>query len=70
MILSKPCPGSNLTKNYIFTVTNGRSGQETLYNILKKNSKNCYSAFEAPNIKPLLPSLFGDFEKKIRRKYF
>ena len=59
-----------MKKHYIFTVTSGRSGQETLYYILSKNSKNCIAEFEAPNIKPYLPSLLGTIEKKIRRQYF
>ena len=54
-----------MKKHYIFTVTAGRSGQETLYYILSKNSKNCIAEFEAPNIKPYLPSLLGTIEKKL-----
>ena len=56
--------------NYIFTVTNGRSGQATLFKVLQEYSNNCISEFEAPNIKPLFPWLIGDLEKKFRRKFF
>ena len=59
-----------MKKHYIFTVTSGRSGQKSLYNVINKNSKNCFADFEAPNIKPYLPSLLGNIEKKIRRQYF
>ena len=58
-----------MIKHFIFTVTNGRSGQETLYNVLKSNSLNCYSTFEHPNIKPMLPNMFGNIEKKLRRNF-
>lgn len=59
-----------MIKNYIFTITNGRSGQESLYYILNKNCHNCFADFEAPNIKPYFPSLLGSIEKRIRRKCF
>ena len=58
-----------MIKHFIFTVTNGRSGQETLYNVLKSNSLNCHSTFEHPNIKPFLPNILGDIEKKLRRNF-
>lgn len=55
--------------NYIFTVTNGRSGQATLFKVLQEYSNNCLSEFEAPNINPFFPWLIGDLEKKFRRRY-
>ena len=55
--------------NYIFTVTNGRSGQATLFKVLKEYSNNCLSEFEAPHINPIFPWLIGDLEKKFRRRY-
>tara|TARA_X000000950_G_scaffold108424_2_gene136738 strand:- start:3029 stop:3898 length:870 start_codon:yes stop_codon:yes gene_type:complete len=58
-----------MLKNYIFTITNGRSGQETLYRILQKYAINCFSDFEAPNIKTLMPSPLNVIERKIRRKF-
>ena len=58
-----------MKKNFIFTVTTGRSGQATLHKILKKFTLNCYSEFEAPNIDTILPFFLGDLEKKIRRKF-
>jgi len=62
--------GSILNKNYIFTVTNGRSGQATLHKILQENAINCISGFEEPSIKPIFPFFIGDLEKKIRRRFF
>jgi len=58
-----------LINNYIFTVTAGRSGQATLYDILQRYSRGCLSAFEAPNIDTKLPGFLGDIEKKIRRNF-
>ena len=59
-----------MKENYIFTITTGRSGQETLHKIIETYSTNCISEFEAPNIKPYLPLFLGDLEKKFRRKFF
>ena len=58
-----------MKENYIFTITTGRSGQETLHKIIETYSTNCISEFEAPNIKPYLPLFLGDLEKKFRRKF-
>ena len=46
-----------MLNDYIFTVTNGRSGQATLHEYVKLYAKNCLSAFEEPNIVPMLPNL-------------
>ena len=59
-----------MINNYIFTVTNGRSGQATLNKYLELYAINCLSAFEEPNITTILPGVLGNIEKKIRRKYF
>ena len=58
-----------MSYNYIFTVTTGRSGQETLYKTIKKYTLACFCEFEPPNINPILPSFLGEIEKKIRRKF-
>lgn len=58
-----------MIKNYIFTVTNGRSGQATLNKYLKLYAINCLSAFEEPNVTTILPGVLSNIEKKIRRKY-
>ena len=58
-----------MINNYIFTVTAGRSGQATLYDILQRYSQGCLSDFEAPRINTILPSFLGDIEKIIRRKF-
>ena len=47
-----------MLKNFIFTVTTGRAGQETLHNTLQEYSLDCLSEFEAPNFKPRLPFFF------------
>ena len=59
-----------MNKNYIFTVTNGRSGQATLFKVLQENAINCISAFEEPSIKAIFPFFIGDLEKKVRRRFF
>ncbi len=59
-----------MNKNFVFTITTGRSGQATLFNILKKASVDCVSAFEAPNFKPYFPWFLGDLEKTLRRRFF
>ena len=57
-----------MNKNYIFTVTNGRSGQATLFKVLQENAINCVVAFEEPSIRPIFPFFIGDLEK-IRRRF-
>ena len=58
-----------MINNYIFTVTAGRSGQATLYDILQRYSQGCISDFEAPRINTIFPSFLGDIEKIIRRNF-
>jgi len=57
-------------KRYIFTVTAGRSGQETLTNILNNCVSDTCALFEAPAIDTVLKGRFSNVEHKIRRKYF
>lgn len=59
-----------MIKNYIFTVTNGRSGQATLNKYLKLYATECLSAFEEPQISPVFPKFLNSIERKIRRRYF
>lgn len=59
-----------MIKNYIFTVTVGRSGQATLYDIVKKYSNNCIAALEEPNINYYSTGYLRTIERLIRRKYF
>jgi len=54
---------------YIFTVTTGRSGQETLANILNSSMENVYASFEAPNINTIFKGGLSNIEHKVRRKY-
>ena len=59
-----------MIKNYIFTVTTGRSGQMTLYDILLKHSYNCLTEFESPTLyKNIFSGKLGILEKKFRRKF-
>jgi len=59
-----------MIKNYIFTITTGRSGQMTLYDILVNYSLNCLSEFESPTLyKNLFSGKMGFLEKKFRRKF-
>jgi len=55
--------------NYIFTVTTGRSGQETLSMLVDRYSIDTYVAFEEPNINPVFNNLIGDIERKLRRLF-
>jgi hypothetical protein len=56
-------------KRYIFTVTTGRSGQETLANILNSSVDNVHASFEAPNIKTIFKGRLSNIEHKVRRRY-
>ena len=57
------------TKRYIFTVTAGRSGQNSLTALLNHHVSGCYAAFEEPQIRPRLPGVFGDLERRFRRRF-
>ena len=54
---------------YIFTVTTGRSGQETLTNILNSSVDNVHASFEDPNIKTIFKGRLSNIEHKLRRRY-
>lgn len=54
---------------YIFTVTAGRSGQNTLSNILDNHLRNSYVAFEEPQINYIFRGRLADFERAFRRKF-
>ena len=56
-------------KRYIFTVTTGRSGQETLTNILNSSVDDVHASFEAPNIKTIFKGRLSNIEHKVRRRY-
>ena len=59
-----------MNNNYIFTITTGRSGQMTLYDILLKYSYNCHTEFESPTLyKNIFSGKLGILEKKFRRKF-
>ena len=55
--------------DYVFTVTAGRSGQNTLTRFLNTHVAGCYAAFEEPKAPSSLPWVFGDFEKRFRRRF-
>jgi len=54
---------------YIFTVTAGRSGQNTLANIIGNYAKNCYVAFEEPQINYIFKGRLSNIERGFRRKF-
>jgi hypothetical protein len=54
---------------YIFTVTAGRSGQNSLANLLAKQVPNCFVAFEEPSVTPLFPGRLGQYERRFRRQF-
>jgi hypothetical protein len=55
---------------YIFTVTTGRSGQETLANLLNHCVDDVHASFEAPVINTIFKGRLANFEHKIRRRCF
>jgi len=56
-------------RRYVFTVTTGRSGQETLANILNNCVDNVHASFEAPMINTVFKGKMSVIEHNIRRKY-
>ena len=56
-------------KRYIFTVTAGRSGQETLVKLIESCVDNAYVSFEDPKINTFFKGKLSNIEHRIRRKY-
>jgi hypothetical protein len=55
---------------YIFTVTAGRSGQNTLTSIINNHVKRSYVAFEEPQINYIFSGRISNIERRIRRNFF
>ena len=56
-------------QRYIFTVTAGRSGQNTLASLIESHVYNCYSAFEQPQINYISSGALSAIERAFRRKF-
>jgi hypothetical protein len=54
---------------YIFTVTSGRSGQNTLANLVENYVQNSYVAFEEPNINCFFSGSIANIERRFRRNF-
>ena len=54
---------------YIFTVTTGRSGQNTLANLIESHAKHSYVAFEEPQINYVFKGKISNIERNFRRKF-
>lgn len=54
---------------FILTVTPGRSGQASLTDLVNRCGKGVLAAFEEPKIRPHLPGLLGDLERRFRRRF-
>ena len=54
---------------YIFTITAGRSGQNTLTHLIDSNIDHSYVAFEAPQIDYIFKGAISHIERKFRRKF-
>ena len=57
-------------KRAIFTISPGRSGQASLSELLKAAVPDAFVAFEEPQVRRILPGVFGDIERRIRRRFF
>ena len=58
-----------MKRRYIFTVVAGRSGQAYLTDVFRRHAKNCYPAFEEPQVTPVLEGFLGNYERRFRRKF-
>jgi hypothetical protein len=56
-------------ERFIFTVATGRCGQSSLTELVEHHVPDCCAAFEAPDIKPLLPPPLDAYERWFRRKF-
>jgi len=58
-----------IVNRYIFTVTAGRSGQNTLTKIIENNVKNSCVAFEEPRINYFFKGKLSNVERMFRRRF-
>lgn len=58
-----------LVTRYIFTVTAGRSGQNSLTDLLVRHVPNCYAAFEEPQLRLWSGGRLAHHERRFRRRY-
>jgi hypothetical protein len=58
-----------MISRYIFTVTAGRSGQNTLSSLLENYVHNCHVAFEEPKINYIFKGKISNIERHFRRKF-
>jgi hypothetical protein len=56
-------------ERFIFTVATGRCGQSSLTDLAANHVPGCYPAFEEPDITPVLPRLFDNYERRFRRRF-
>ena len=61
--------GNGPQRQFIFTVTAGRSGQASLTNLLRQHVPDCYPAFEEPSINRRLPGFLENYERRFRRRF-
>ncbi len=54
---------------YIFTVSTGRCGQNTLADLLRDHLPEATVAFEEPQVTPVLPGALGTLERRFRRSF-
>ena len=58
-----------MKNRFIFTVTAGRSGQNTLSNLIESHVLNSFVSFEYPQINYILGDKLSIFERKFRRSF-
>jgi len=58
-----------MVNRYIFTITAGRSGQNTLAHLIENHVENAYVAFEEPQINYIFKGKFSNIERRFRRKF-
>jgi hypothetical protein len=55
---------------HVFTISTGRSGQNTLSNILSRNIIDSHVEFEEPKVKYIFKGRLSNIERSIRRRFF
>jgi hypothetical protein len=58
-----------MDERFIFTVSTGRCGEASLSNLINRDVRGAYAAFEEPHVSPKLPGLLGDLERHFRRRF-
>ncbi len=58
-----------MTRRFLFTISPGRSGQESLTRLFEASVVGAFVAFEEPSVRTRLPGRLANWERRFRRRF-